>query len=80
MYRRRDGASEENQNILKLQHRTTVDILQRPGEDAFSEATAVLAVFHFNAVVGDFRGQLSRLRRSISNLIRTVLFQLLCYQ
>lgn len=74
MYRMMDGALDKDQNILKLQHRTTVDILQRPGEDAF------FTVFLFNAVVRDFREQLNRLHRRISNLIRSVLFQLLCYQ
>lgn len=29
-------------NIAKLLHRTTLDILHRPGEDAFAEATSVI--------------------------------------
>lgn len=75
MYRMMDGALDQNQNILKLQHRTTADILQRPGEDAFFEAPVGLTVFHFKAVVRDVREQLNRLHRRISNPIRTARLQ-----
>lgn len=53
----------ENQNSLKLQHRTTADILQRPGEDACFEATVVPTVFHFN-VIRYFGEQLNRFQSS----------------
>lgn len=56
---------------------TVVDVLQRPGGDAFFEATALLSAFHFSAAVRDFSEQLNR---RIRNLIWRVLFQLVRYQ
>lgn len=70
-FRMMDEALDENQNILKLQHRNlTGDVLQRPWW------RCLLWSCSCSDWISDGGEQLSRLR----NPIRTVLSQLLCYR